>query len=92
MTKKKNIVGTNLQDIHDRVRLLVSNNYPNCTVEFAGDPTGNIRRHTFGFRIIDSKGKYRTETIWIGPSFYNHPNKDWLTRQIRRANGTLPEG
>jgi hypothetical protein len=67
--KKKTIAGTHLHEIHARVCLLVSNNYPDCTVEFVGDPKGNIRRHAFGFRIVDSKGQYRTATIWVGPLF-----------------------
>ncbi len=87
---KKAIAGTHLHDIHARVRLLVSNNYPDCTVEFVGKPGGNIRRRTFGFRVVDAKGQRRTDTIWIGPSFYRQANKQWLTRQIRHANGTLP--
>jgi hypothetical protein len=88
--KKKPVAGTHLHDIHVRVRLLVSNNYPDCTAEFVGDPTGNVRRRTFGFRIVDSKGEYRTDVIWIGSSVYSHPNKQCLARQIRRAHGTLP--
>jgi hypothetical protein len=88
---KKSIAGTHLHDIHARVRLLVSNNFPDCAVEFIGDPRGNIRRHTFGFRIVDAKGKYRTDTIWIGPSFYDQANRRWLTREITHANGTLPD-
>jgi hypothetical protein len=90
MGTKRRVAGAHVHDIHARVRLLVANCFPGFTVEFIGDPRGNIRRRTFGFRIVDDKGKYRTKTIWIGPSFYNRPNKRWLADQVKRASGTMP--
>ncbi len=83
--------GTHQHEIHATIQSLISNNYPGCSAEFIGDPTGNIRRRSFGFRIVDSKGQHRTETIWVGPSFYKLPNKQWLAEEVKRAHGTFSD-
>jgi len=80
-------LGTHVHEIKAKIQSLISNNYPDCSVEFVGAPGGNIRRRSFGFRLLDAKGKYRTKTIWIGPSFYHHPNKEWLVEAVERATG-----
>jgi hypothetical protein len=89
MTKQ---AGTHDHEIRPKVQALVSNNYPGYSAEFVGNASENVRRRSFGFRIVDSKGKPRTDTIWIGPSSYSRPNKQWLLEQVSRANSTLPVG
>jgi hypothetical protein len=85
MARKTQRPRTAKPEIRDTIQSLVANNYPRCSAEFVGDPRGNRRRHSFGFRIVDAKGKYRTDTIWVGPSFYTRPNKAWLLREVKLA-------
>ena len=84
--------GTRPHEIHATIQALVSNNFSGCSAEFTGDPSGNMRRRSFGFRIVDHSGKYRTDTIWVGPAFYHRPNRQWLLKEVARANSTLPAG
>ncbi|MBU0718865.1 MAG: hypothetical protein KJ749_11495 [Planctomycetes bacterium] len=92
MGKRRRVPGTGEHEIRDTIKSLVANNFPGCSVEFVGTPRGNRRRRTSAFRIVDAKGKYRTEPIWVGPSFYSCPNKAWPLREVELAKGMGGDG
>ena len=59
--------------------------YPNLSLRFCshGDLGGHRapRDHTLAFRMVDSRGKYRSYVIWVIPQTL----KTWTAEDVRHA-------
>jgi hypothetical protein len=42
---------------------------------------------TLGFRLKDNRGKYRSNVIWIDPTYEGEVNAAWVAHVVKRSNG-----
>ena len=65
--------------------------FPDHTIELCshGDLGGHRapRDHTLAFRLVDSRGKYRSNVIWIMPESLTSWSADQVRRTVDRSNG-----
>lgn len=64
---------------------VASEAYPNHTIRFCshGDLGGHRapRDHTLAFRLVDGRGKFRSNVVWVAPESL----KSWTADDVRRA-------
>jgi hypothetical protein len=68
----------------------VAEAFPGCTAEF----TGGVERSrmakvgvTLGFRVKDARGKYRSNVIWIDPTYEGAVSAAWVAHAVKTSNG-----
>lgn len=68
----------------------VAEAFPGCTAEFCGGVERSrmaTRGPTLGFRLKDARGKYRSNVIWIDPSYAGTVNAAWVVDAVKQSNG-----
>jgi hypothetical protein len=68
----------------------VAEAYPGCMAEFGGGVERSrmaTRGPTLGFRIKDGRGKYRSNIIWIDPTYEGETNSAWVLYVAKQSNG-----
>lgn len=65
--------------------------YPNWNVRFCshGDLGGHRapRDHTLAFRMVDERGKFRSNVVWVFPQELAYWTVDDLRQAVDRSNG-----
>jgi hypothetical protein len=73
-----------------RVGAAVAEAFPGCVADFCGGVERSRMATlgpTLGFRVRDSKGKYRSNIIWIDPSYTGEVNAAWVQAAVKGSNG-----
>ena len=68
----------------------VAEAFPGCTAEFGGGVERSRMATlgpTLGFRIKDGRGKYRSNIIWIDPTYEGEVNAAWVSQVVKQSNG-----
>jgi hypothetical protein len=90
MARRKN---QRARDVRRKLRAAigdaVAEAFPGCTAEF----NGGVERSrmatggpTFGFRIRDAGGEYRSNVIWVNPAYEGAVSAAWVAGAVRRSN------
>jgi hypothetical protein len=82
------------RDVRRRLRGAVSaavaEAFPDCTAEFCGGVERSRMATlgpTLGFRVKDSRGKYRSNIIWINPEYQGAVSAAWVAAAVKQSNG-----
>lgn len=76
------------QKIKKQIAAHVRNAFPDCVAEFCGQQSGAaLTGRTFGFRVRDASGKYRSNIIWVDPSYRGEINEAWVRWAVSQSNG-----
>ena len=74
--------------IRKQIAAHVRNAFPGCTAEFCGQQSGAaLVSRTFGFRVRDASGKYRSNIVWVDPSYSGEINEAWVRWAVAQSNG-----
>ena len=88
--KQKKQKRDNKSSIRRKVNLVVSAEFPGCVAEFCGGVEQSrmaTRGPTFGFRVKNSRtGKYRSNVIWLNPTYDGDFSTDWIRAAIKESN------
>ncbi len=81
---------TSNNELRRTITKLVHNEFPGCEPEFMGsEHLAGPRSREFGFRLMGPAGKPRTGVIWLDPSFYRRPSREWLRRAVSEAGSRI---
>lgn len=82
------------RDVRRHVRAEVSRAvaeaFPDCTAEFCGGVERSrmaSRGPTLGFRVKDSRAKYRSNVIWLNAGYEGEVSAAWVAEAVRQSNG-----
>lgn len=74
--------------IRKQIAAHVRNAFPDCVAEFCGQQSGAaLVNRTFGFRVRDAGGKYRSNIVWVDPEYPGEINEEWVRRAVVQSNG-----
>jgi hypothetical protein len=74
--------------IKKQVAAHVKNAFPGCIAEFCGQQSGAaLVSRTFGFRVREQGGKYRSNIIWVDPDYSGEINEAWVRGAVARSHG-----
>ena len=66
----------------------VATAFPGCIAVFVGQQSSAaLRDRTFGFRVRDSDGKFRSNIIWVDPGTQGGIDEVWVKDAVRQSNG-----
>jgi hypothetical protein len=68
----------------------VAEAFPGCTAEFCGGVERSRMAKlgpTLGFRVKDGRGRYRSNVIWIDPTYEGTVSSAWVARAVQESNG-----
>jgi hypothetical protein len=61
--------------------------FPGCTAEFVGQQSrAKLVSRTFGFRIKDERGKYKSNIVWLNPEHEGPVSQAWVEQAIAQSN------
>ena len=72
-----------------RVAAAVTEAFPGCIAEFNGGVAKSrmaTRGPTLGFRVKDGQGKYRSNLIWVDPTYEGEVNGAWIAWAVKKSN------
>ena len=76
------------QTIRKQITAHVRNAFPGCIAEFCGQQSGAaLVSRTFGFRVREQGGKYRSNIIWVDPDYSGEINEAWVRGAVAKSNG-----
>lgn len=87
--KRKKAKG-NKDNIRRVISAIVAETYPGCVAVFSGHAqTSRLGRSSvsFGFRIRDENGKYRSNIVWVDPEYTGDWNATWVIEAVKMSNG-----
>lgn len=79
------------KEIKDSIRKQIAqhvrNAFPDCSAVFIGKQ-GSLapRVRTFGFRVRDQFGKFRSNIIWVDPEYDGEINEAWVRTAVSQSN------
>ena len=74
--------------LRGKIVAAVAEAFPNCSAEFCGGVERSRMATlgpTLGFRIKDCRGKYRSNVIWIDPTYEGDVNAAWVAYQVSNS-------
>jgi hypothetical protein len=75
-------------DVRRQIASHVASAFPGCTAVFVGQQSGAaLKGRTFGFRVRDARGKFRSNIIWTDPEYEGEINEAWVRAAVRQSNG-----
>ena len=76
------------QGIRKQIQFHVAAAFPGCVAEFSGQQSAAaLQSRTFGFRVRDSAGRYRSNIVWVDPTYAGEINLAWVVDAVQRSNG-----
>jgi hypothetical protein len=89
MSRNKQKSGKQIkQKIRKQIATHVKNGFPGCVAEFCGQQSGAaLVGRTFGFRVRDAGGKYRSNIVWVNPEYSGEINEAWVRCAVAQSNG-----
>lgn len=84
--RKSREVGQNLREA---VNMAVAEAFPECVAEFCGGVERSrmaTRGPTLGFRVKDARGKYRSNIIWVDPTYAGSVSAAWVVNAVKASN------
>ena len=76
------------QTIKKQITSHVRSAFPGCIAEFCGQQSGAaLVSRTFGFRVREQGGKYRSNIIWVDPDYSGEINEAWVRWAVAQSNG-----
>jgi hypothetical protein len=71
------------------VNTAVADAFPGCIAEFCGGVERSrmaTRGPTLGFRVKDRRGKYRSNIIWMKPTYTGFVSATWVADAVKSSN------
>jgi hypothetical protein len=68
----------------------VAEAFPGCVAEFCGGVERSRMATlgpTLGFRLKDTRGKYRSNVVWFDATYEGEVNAAWAASVVKRSNG-----
>jgi len=89
MSRRKRNAGRRVKDtLRQRIAGAVAAAFPGCTAVFVGQQSrASLVGRTFGFRVRDGAGKYRSNIVWVDPSYAGSVSAGWVRRAVADSNG-----
>jgi hypothetical protein len=89
MSREKQKRAKRVKDaIRRQVARHVANAFPGCAAVFIGQQSNAaLKGRTFGFRVRDLQGKYRSNIIWVDSGSEGEINEAWVEAAVRQSNG-----
>jgi len=87
--KKKRNTRAVRQNLRVAVNTAVAEACPGCVAEFCGGVERSrmaTRGQTLGFRVKDARGKYRSNIIWINPTYTGSVSAAWVVDAVKSSN------
>lgn len=85
---KGKIQETTKRKIKKQITAHVENAFPGCVAEFCGQQSGAaLVSRTFGFRVREQGGKYRSNIVWLDPYYSGEINEAWVRWAVAQSNG-----
>lgn len=83
------------RDVRRALRAAIANAvaeaFPGCRAEFSGgverSRMAKLGDRTLRFRVKDSRGKYRSNIIWVNPTYEGTVSASWVAQAIEQSNG-----
>jgi hypothetical protein len=73
--------------IRGQIARHVQSLYPGCVAEFIGQGGHAAKAsRTLGFRVLDSRGKHRSNIVWVDPTYEGEINEAWVRRAVDSSN------
>ena len=73
------------------LRAIAKEAFPKCQIEFCSHSDWGGQRaprdHTLGFRLKDSRGKYKSNVVWVFPQSLSNWTKQEVLDAVAKANG-----
>lgn len=88
-SKRRKKATKNKDKIRRAINAIVAEVYPGCAAVFCGHAqTSRMGRSnvTFGFRIRDENGKYRSNLIWVNPEYAGSWDARWVIVAVKKSN------
>jgi hypothetical protein len=61
--------------------------FPSCTAEFVGQQSrARLVARTFGFRVKDERGKYKSNIVWLDPAYQSRVSQAWVEHAVSSSN------
>ena len=90
MTRNKKQKGRDVRrSLRGTIAAAVAQAFPGCTAEFCGGVERSrmaTRGPTMGFRVKDGQGKYRSNVIWIDPTYEGPVSTGWVRQAVKEPN------
>jgi hypothetical protein len=92
MAGKKHKETKNSKQIKEKIRKQISAHvrtaFPGCVAQFCGQQSGAaLVGRTFGFRVRDPRGGYRSNIIWLNSEYDGEFNQAWVRWAVDQSNG-----
>jgi hypothetical protein len=87
---KKQRVRDIRKQLRGEISRAVAEAFPDFTAEFCGDVERSrmaTRGQTLGFRLKDSRGRYRSNIIWLNASYDGSVSAAWVADAVKQSNG-----
>lgn len=74
--------------MRQRISQHVAKVFPGCHAEFVGSQSAAaLVSRTFGFKVKDGKGRYRSNIIWLDPAYEGPIDEGWVIAAVKTSNG-----
>ncbi len=73
--------------IRQRISEAVARVYPGCHAEFIGQQSRSaLVSRTFGFRVMDGNGRYRSNIVWLNSEYSGSFSDEWVRQIVEASN------
>ena len=90
MARRKNQKARDVRrGLRARVAAAVAEAFPGCTADFCGGVERSRMATlgvTLGFRVRDSRGKHRSNIIWLNAEYDGEVSAAWVARAVKESN------
>jgi hypothetical protein len=88
MGRKRHKLKRQVKDtLRERVSRAVADAFPGCTAVFVGQQSrAALVGRTFGFRVRDEAGIYRSNIVWINSQYSGPVTAGWAAHAVANAN------
>ncbi|MEO6810373.1 MAG: hypothetical protein ABI353_14755 [Isosphaeraceae bacterium] len=82
---------THVKQVKAKIRRQIARHvktlYPDCVADFIGQQGHAAKTgRTFGFRVLDNGGKYRSNIVWVNPNYDGEINEAWVRYEVDSSN------
>jgi len=84
---KRRLQKESKQKIMKQITSHIKNAFPGCIAEFCGHQ-GHVAplSRTFGFRVREQGGRYRSNIFWVDPDYTGEINEAWVRWAVAQSN------
>jgi hypothetical protein len=71
-----------------RIGKAVAAAYPGCSAVFVGQQSrAALVGRTFGFRVRDRMGNFRSNIVWLDSAYAGPVDPEWIRQAVAHSNG-----